>query len=57
MEVDIEALFETVTKFIDDHRISCPEAITQNDEVITNAYDLIESLCEIVGYYEYDEDE
>lgn len=57
MEVDIEALYETVTKFIDEHKISCPEAIAQNDEVITNAYDLIESLCNIVGYYEYDEDE
>ena len=57
MEVDIEALYETVTEFIDKHRISCPEAIAQNDAVITDAYDLIESLCEIVGYYEYDKDE
>jgi hypothetical protein len=52
-EIDIDAILYTMVKFIVDHRISCPEAIHQNDEVIANAYDLIEHLCEIVGYYEY----
>lgn len=52
-----EALWEAVTRFIDEQRISCAEAIAQNDDVITNAYEFIEELCEIVGYYEYDDEE
>ena len=47
-----ERLWEIVEKFIEDNHISCPEAIGQCDWVITNAYDLIEDICNIVGYYE-----
>ena len=52
-----EALWEAVANFIDEQQISCAEAIAQNDYAITNAYDFIEQLCDIVGYYEYPEDE
>jgi hypothetical protein len=52
----LKALGKIVTKFVDDHHISCPESVAQNDEVIENAYDLIESLSEVVGYYEYPDD-
>lgn len=45
-------LWEEVEKFIEDNQISCPETIHQTDWVITNAYEFIERLCDIVGYYE-----
>lgn len=52
-----DALWEAVTQFIDDHQISCEEAVAQNDDVISNAYEFIAELCEIVGYYEYEDEE
>lgn len=51
------ALWDIVTNYIDEHKISCGEAIAQNDDVITNAYTFIYDLCEVVGYYQYPEDE
>ena len=50
-------LWLAVEKFIDEQRISCPETISQSDRVIENAYDFIEQLCDIVGYYEYEDEE
>jgi hypothetical protein len=52
-----EALWEAVTRFIDEQRIECGEAIYQTDRVIQNAYEFIEELCDIVGYYEYTDEE
>jgi hypothetical protein len=46
-----QRLFELCSNFIDAQRIGCPEAITQNNQVIENAYDFIERICDIVGYY------
>ncbi len=54
-----EELLELWTKcqnFIEKQTISCPEAISQNDWVITNADDFIEEICNTVGYYDYPED-
>ena len=42
--------------FIDSNRISCPEATT-NDGVYENAPELVEKLCDVVGYYQYPEDD
>lgn len=52
-----DILHKTCQQFIEKHRISCPETIYQTDHVIENAYALIEEICEIVGYYEEDENE
>jgi len=49
-------LEEIVRKFVEEYRISCPETIHQTDRVIENAYQLIEELVDVVGYYE-DSDE
>lgn len=57
--VDIVPLLELeaeVKRFVKEHRISCPEAICQNDNVIIDAYEFIENLVEIVGYFEDDDD-
>jgi len=37
--------------FIIDQKIRCAEDVAQSDRVIRNAYELIEAICEIVGYY------
>ena len=49
-------LWEVCEKYINDHRIDCPEDICQSDDVILDAYDFIGDICEIVGYYEYPEE-
>lgn len=52
-----EELLAHVQKFIKDERISCAEAVCQNDNVILNAYEFIEKCCEIVGYHKDEDDE
>lgn len=52
-----EALWEAVTRFVDEQKISCGEAIYQCDWVSESALEFIEELCDIVGYAEYEEDE
>ena len=43
-------------KFIREQEISCPECVCQCDWVITNAYEFIENICTIVGYYNSETD-
>lgn len=50
-----EELYEICARFIIDNKISCPECIAQCDWVITNAYELIEEICNVIGYYEEEE--
>jgi hypothetical protein len=50
-------LEDEVKRFVTEHRISCPEAICQNDDVIVDAYEFIENLVNIVGYYEEGDDD
>ncbi len=54
--VDLSRLLEVCEQFIIDNRISCPEAVME-DRVFENAPDLIGTIAEIVGYYEYPDDE
>lgn len=42
--------------FIDTHHVSCPEA-TANDKVYECAPELVEQLANVVGYYQYPEDQ
>jgi hypothetical protein len=53
------AVLELVEKFIVDHKISCSETVYQCDDVIESAYEFIDSICEISGFYKYpgEEDE
>lgn len=46
-------LFDIVRNFIEEQKITCPETIVQSDRVVENAYDLIEELCDVVGYHKY----
>lgn len=47
-----DILYKTVIDFRDKHAITCAESIYQRDERIADAYELIETLIETVGYYE-----
>jgi hypothetical protein len=50
-------LWNVVENFIQQEQINCPETIAQTDRVIENAYEFIENCCNVVGYYEYTENE
>lgn len=50
--VESLALRVLVNKFIEDNKIYCRESIYQTDCVSENSLEFIESLCEIVGYYD-----
>jgi hypothetical protein len=52
-----DELLEECMNFIRDNEINCPETIYQSDEVILNAQQFIEKICNIVGYYDLQEDE
>lgn len=49
-----EMLWNVCKKFIEEQEISCAETISQTDHVIENAYEFIEAVCDIVGYFEED---
>lgn len=51
-----QQLWDLCQKFINDQKISHPECVYQSDRVIENAYELIDNICDIVGYVK-DEDE
>lgn len=43
-------LWKLCERFIREQRISCAETIYQTDWVVVNSYELIEEICNIVGY-------
>lgn len=51
-----QELYNLCKKFVKDQNIHCAETVHQSDRVIENAYVFIEQLCNIVGYYEEDEE-
>ena len=50
-----DTLYALCQKFIKDQIIICSECVYQSDRVIENAYELIEEICNIVGYYQDEE--
>ena len=53
---DMAKLWNVVAKFIEEQHLSCAET-TAEDRVYENAPELVYDMCEIVGYYDYPEDE
>lgn len=45
-------LWSTCNDFIRENSISCAESIYQRDKIPENALELIEKVCEIVGYHD-----
>lgn len=56
MEDVKERLLLLCEKYIKDHQISESSCIGQNDDIIIDAYDFIDDICEIVGYYKNPEE-
>jgi hypothetical protein len=49
-----QKLLELCEAFVGAQEITCPESVYQSDRVIENAYELIEDICNIVGYWDYE---
>jgi hypothetical protein len=56
MKIDAE-LFDVCKDFIKDNKIVCGEDIYQRDSIEANALDLIEQICDLIGYYEEEDEE
>jgi hypothetical protein len=56
MKVDAE-LFDLCREFIKENKIECSETIYQTDRVAENSLEFIESICDLIGYHEEDDDE
>ena len=50
-------LWTVCKRFVEDHHISEPACIGQSDKVIEDAYEFIEHIATIVGYYSYPEED
>lgn len=46
-----QKLWAACSEFVKDQTIFCVESVYQSDRVIENAYEFIEKVCNIVGYY------
>jgi hypothetical protein len=55
-QAELIKLWRVCQTFIQDQHVSCPEVCCE-DRVYENAPDLVEDIANIVGYYEYPEDE
>lgn len=53
---DMAALWRICANFIEKHEIGCAESIYQRDRIAENVLQLLEDICDEVGYTE-DEDE
>lgn len=49
---DVNKLWTLCKKFVETQQITCAESVYQSDRVIENAYELIEEICNLVGYKE-----
>lgn len=38
-------------EFVEHHRITCGEAIYQRDAIYEKAPELVESICQVIGYH------
>jgi hypothetical protein len=47
-----ERLWHACKKWVDEHKLSCPEAIYQSDEIQGALPELAEIVCENVGFTE-----
>ena len=52
-----DELLQVCMDFIRENGISCSEVIYQSDRIILNSQDFIKRICDVVGYYDVEEDE
>ena len=53
---EMAALWNACVNFIKEHEIGHVEQIWQIDSIILASTELVESVCEIVGYVEYEDE-
>ena len=51
-----DALWNICQKFIVDLEISCPESIYQSDRIAENSLELIEEICKVIGYHQFEDE-
>lgn len=56
MKIDAE-LFDICKDFIKENEIGCGEDIYQRNDIQVQALELLEQICELVGYHEEEEEE
>ena len=52
-----DQLWQLAERFIDINDIFSSENVYQSDNVIEEAYDFLDNMCEIVGFKPYEEEE
>lgn len=53
----LENLWNVCQEFIESHNITCEESIYQVDNNIIDSPNLVYSVCKIVGFVKFDEEE
>jgi len=56
MRIDAE-LYDLCKEFIRENEITSEESIYQSDRIQANALELISQICELIGYYEEEDEE
>jgi len=54
---EMAKLWNACMNFIKKHEIGCVESIWQMDSTLVAAPELVEEVCEIVGYLPYEDEE
>jgi hypothetical protein len=54
---ELLALWNVAVKFIKKHDIGCAETIYQSDWVFEDASEFVENVCNVVGYWSYEDEE
>jgi len=52
-----QKLWDLCQSFVKDQKVSCSECVWQSDRVIENAYELIDKMCKLVGFFKDPDDE
>lgn len=50
-------LYDASVRFIEKYEIGHAECIYQFDDIVINSTCLVEDVCDIVGYVDYEDDE
>lgn len=54
---ELMALWNTCVAFIEKHKIGCAESIYQLDSIIIASSELVENVCNVIGYLPYEDEE
>lgn len=52
-----EELYRLCKAWIDKNKVSCPEHIWQMDFMVAESQNLAENICNLIGYYDYGEED